>query len=53
MLADREYVTAANKVRSPFNVNNIAQAAGAIAMRDSEHCAAAARFNLFWITKIT
>ncbi|AIC63889.1 Histidinol-phosphate aminotransferase [Candidatus Hodgkinia cicadicola] len=53
MHADREYIIAANKVRSPFNVNNIAQVAGAIAINDSAHCDMCAKFNLFWITKIT
>ncbi|XXM93336.1 MAG: histidinol-phosphate transaminase [Candidatus Hodgkinia cicadicola] len=53
MHADREYIIAANKVRSPFNLNNIAQIAGAIAITDLEHCKACAKFNLFWITKLT
>ncbi|XXN19765.1 MAG: histidinol-phosphate transaminase [Candidatus Hodgkinia cicadicola] len=53
MHADREYIIAANKVRSPFNVNKIAQAAGAIAINDPDNCWVSAKFNLFWITKIT
>ncbi|XXN13808.1 MAG: histidinol-phosphate transaminase [Candidatus Hodgkinia cicadicola] len=53
MHADREYIIAANKVRSPFNVNNIAQITGAIAINDSNYRDVSAKFNLFWITKIT
>ncbi|AHL31040.1 MAG: Histidinol-phosphate aminotransferase [Candidatus Hodgkinia cicadicola] len=53
MHADREYIIAANKVRSPFNVNNIAQIAGAIAINDFAGRGVSAKFNLFWITKIT
>ncbi|XXM90161.1 histidinol-phosphate transaminase [Candidatus Hodgkinia cicadicola] len=53
MHADREYVIAANKVRSPFNVNNVAQITASIAIGDSEHCSVSVKFNLFWITKIT
>ncbi|AUG33914.1 Histidinol-phosphate aminotransferase [Candidatus Hodgkinia cicadicola] len=53
MHADREYIIAANKVRSPFNVNNIAQIAAAMAINDSAYCNVCVKFNLFWITKIT
>ncbi|ATY93466.1 Histidinol-phosphate aminotransferase [Candidatus Hodgkinia cicadicola] len=52
MHADREYIIASNKVRSPFNVNKIAQMAGAIAINDPDSCWVSAKFNLFWITKI-
>ncbi|WGS83368.1 MAG: histidinol-phosphate transaminase [Candidatus Hodgkinia cicadicola] len=53
MLADREYAEAANRVRSPFNVNSIAQAAGSAAVNDTVHRSLSIKFNLFWITKIT
>ncbi|XXM93663.1 histidinol-phosphate transaminase [Candidatus Hodgkinia cicadicola] len=53
MQADREYIDAANRVRSPFNVSSIAQAAGAAAINDTAHRSLSMKFNLFWITKIT
>jgi len=53
MLADREYAEAANRVRSPFNVNSIAQVAGSAAVNDTVHRSLSIKFNLFWITKIT
>ncbi len=45
----REYVIdAINRIRGPFNVNAAAQAAGAAALGDPEHLAAAVAHNARW-----
>ena len=46
----REYVIdALNRIRGPFNVNAAAQAAGAAALGDPEHLAAAVAHNARWL----
>ncbi len=47
-----EFAKAISKIKSPFNVNALAQAGGASAVSSLHHCRASSGFNLFWITKL-
>ncbi|XXM93566.1 histidinol-phosphate transaminase [Candidatus Hodgkinia cicadicola] len=49
MQADREYIDATNRVRTPFDVSSLCSAA----INDTAHRSLSMKFNLFWITKIT
>jgi histidinol-phosphate aminotransferase len=46
-------VDALNRIRGPFNVNSAAIAAGAAAMRDDAHIAAALAHNDEWLPRLT
>jgi histidinol-phosphate aminotransferase len=53
MYAPAHVVDAVNRVRGPFNVNAIAIAAGAAAMRDRTHIEKAVAFNDKWLPWVT
>ena len=42
-------IDAINRIRGPFNVNAVAQAAGVAALGDPEHLAAAVAHNARWL----
>lgn len=49
----REMIDALNRVRGPFNVNAVAIAAGAAAMRDKSHLEKSIVHNDEWLVKVT
>jgi histidinol-phosphate aminotransferase len=53
MFAPAEIIDALNRVRAPFNMNAMAIAAGAAAMRDQAFTETAVTYNLLWIDKVT
>jgi histidinol-phosphate aminotransferase len=53
MYAPMHVVDAVNRVRGPFNVNAIAIAAGAAAIRDRAHVERAVAFNEQWLPWVT
>ncbi len=53
MYGPAHVVDAINRVRGPFNVNAMAIAAGAAAIRDREHLAKAVAFNDEWLNWLT
>jgi histidinol-phosphate aminotransferase len=53
MFAPAEIVDALDRVRSPFNMNGPAIAAGAAAMRDQAFVAQSVAYNLLWLDKLT
>ena len=53
MLAPAHVADAVNRIRGPFNVNSAAIAAGAAAMRDDAHAAAALAHNEAWLPRLT
>lgn len=53
MYAPVEIVGALDRVRSPFNLNAVAIAAGAAAIRDQAFIQQAISFNMLWIEKLT
>ncbi len=53
MYAPTHVVDAVERIRGPFNVNAMAIAAGAAAMRDRGHAEAAARHNQTWLARVT
>jgi len=53
MYAPREVVDAVERVRGPFNLNAPAIAAGAAAIRDQAHVAAAVDHNLTWLANVS
>jgi histidinol-phosphate aminotransferase len=53
MYAPVDIVDAVNRVRSPFNMNSGAIAAGAAAIRDQAFTETAVAYNTLWIEKMT
>jgi len=53
MYAPVDIVDALNRVRSPFNLNGAAIAAGAAAIRDQAFTEKAVAYNTVWIEKVT
>ncbi|KAA0698582.1 histidinol-phosphate transaminase [Neorhizobium sp. P12A] len=53
MFAPADIIDALNRVRAPFNMNAVAIAAGAAAMRDQAFTETAVTYNLLWIDKVT
>ncbi|MCB4802512.1 histidinol-phosphate aminotransferase [Methylobacterium brachiatum] len=53
MLAPAHVADAVNRIRGPFNVSGPAIAAGAAAIADEAHMAAAAAHNAEWLPKLT
>ena len=53
MYAPVDIVDALNRVRSPFNLNGAAIAAGAAAIRDQAFTEKAVAYNTLWIEKVT
>ncbi|MGB8816927.1 MAG: histidinol-phosphate transaminase [Rhizobiaceae bacterium] len=53
MYAPAHIIDAVERIRSPFNLNSAAIAAGAAAMRDRTHLAKAAEFNERWLSWLT
>jgi histidinol-phosphate aminotransferase len=53
MYAPAAIIDAVNRVRGPFNVNAMALAAGAAAIRDRAHVDAAVRHNETWLSWLT
>ncbi|TPW27303.1 histidinol-phosphate transaminase [Pararhizobium mangrovi] len=52
MVAPARIIDAVGRIRGPFNVNALAIAAGAAAMRDRDHVAAALEHNEAWLARI-
>ena len=53
MYGPRAVIDVLNRIRGPFNLNALAIAAGAAAMRDRDFAHAAARFNAHWLEELT
>lgn len=51
--ARRDVIDAMNRLRSPFNVNSVAQAAGVAAIRDTAHVRESCRHNDEWLVWLT
>ncbi|OLP53773.1 histidinol-phosphate transaminase [Rhizobium rhizosphaerae] len=53
MYGPRPVIDVLNRIRGPFNLNSLAIAAGAAAMRDREFARTAAEFNAHWLDELT
>ena len=53
MYAPAHVIDAVERIRGPFNVNALAIAAGAAAMRDRAHAEAAVRHNQTWLARVS
>ncbi|PIM96524.1 Histidinol-phosphate aminotransferase [Candidatus Hodgkinia cicadicola] len=52
MYSRKSITTLVEKIKSPFNINKIAQIAGPIAITDSQQYNLSRGFNMFWLIKI-
>ena len=50
--AHKEIIKLMNKIRGPFNVNDVAQEAGIAALKDRKHQLRAIKHNKYWLEKM-